>query len=81
LATVLVEPFVGAAAQGIVLMFAQQMNQLSFGHNQRLTQIRALGIHAEESELSAAFAGVEMAGIDTDAVTRFLAGSGRYRLR
>ena len=37
---VLAEPFPEAVAQGIVLVFAREMNELSLGQNQLPTQIR-----------------------------------------
>lgn len=49
-ATVPAKPFPGAVAQGGALVFAREMNELSFGRSQMSTKIGGLGFRGERFE-------------------------------
>jgi hypothetical protein len=57
-ATLLAEPFPGAVAQGVVLVFTQEMKALRFGQNQMLTQFRVLRMHGSSRWVASIFAAV-----------------------
>jgi hypothetical protein len=57
---VLAEPFPGTVAQGVVLPKVGEMNELSFGQNQRAAQIRRLGLRGRRLWVATILAAVEL---------------------
>lgn len=55
---VIAEPFSGTVAQGVILVFAREMNELSFGQNQRPVQISVLGAGARNDWVTTVLAAV-----------------------
>ena len=55
--------FPGTVAQGLFLMFAREMSELSLGQNQRPAQIRVLGVRGRREWVASIFATVRANGV------------------